>query len=571
MIGKIITGKSFKGAVEYVMNKPGSQLLACDGVDAADARSVTRSFNFQRKARPEKEYVVGHISLSFHPDDTPKLTDETMITLAEEYMRRMGITDTQYIVARHNDTEHPHIHIVYNRVKDNAKLVKRHNEQIRNVAVCKAMKRKYGLTFSEGKENVKTEKLHGPVRVKYAIYGAVKEALPRCLSLAALADELKRQGIATAFVHRGGDPSKEVQGLTFTKDNVTFKASQIDRKFSYGNLCKAIEANRVQAETAARQAEKQRQREQADELKRQQRKETARLRREEQARRTEKEFQKLWAEMFSEEGRAKPQESEQAQVVGQSEEAPRASAERQPIRERKMPPPAATPDNPPTERLRKRITEIRGEKLTPEEQRRLYSPQGLTLTYNKEDMEYTVLCRPFARQDGPDILTEHPVSQRRIDRNPTVYGVRLSDEQVRKIRDGEYIRLENMQREDGTLFSGYVVMDDRFTTGWIFQQPPDRWVKHGKYEMWEMDKILIENNFVAHALVKWWGIGQTERLYLWKEKPEDTDYKESWNDPRKPARNIRPTVKQVPADESRPDRPTVRVPEPPKRRRGPKM
>ena len=301
MIGKIVTGKSFKGAVEYAMNKPGARLLACDGVDATDARSVTRSFNFQRKARPEKEYVVGHVSLSFHKDDTPKLTDETMIRLAEEYMRRMGITDTQYIVVRHTDTEHSHLHIVYNRVRYDAKLVRSHNERIRNVAVCKAVKQQYGLTFSGGKKNVKTSRLHGPDKVKYVVYEAIEEALPRCLSLTALADELKRQGIATAFVHRGGDPEKEVQGLTFTKDAITFKASQVDRKFGYGNLCKSIEANRMEAEAAVRQAEKQRRGEQSDERKRQRRREAARLHREERDRQKEVAFQKMWREFIGEE------------------------------------------------------------------------------------------------------------------------------------------------------------------------------------------------------------------------------------------------------------------------------
>ena len=27
-------------------------------------------------------------------------------------------------------------------------------------------------------------------------------------------------------------------------------------------------------------------------------------------------------------------------------------------------------------------------------------------------------------------------------------------------------------------------------------------------------------------------------LYLWKEKPEDSGYKESWEDPRKPRKNL---------------------------------
>ena len=34
--------------------------------------------------------------------------------------------------------------------------VRSHNERIRNVAVCKALKQQYGLTFSEGDKNVKT-------------------------------------------------------------------------------------------------------------------------------------------------------------------------------------------------------------------------------------------------------------------------------------------------------------------------------------------------------------------------------------------------------------------------------
>ena len=147
-------------------------------------------------------------------------------------------------------------YILCNWVKYDAKLVRSHNERIRSVAVCKAMKQKHGLTFSEGKQNVKTEKLHDPDKVKYAIYEAIKETLPHCLSLAALADERERQGIATAFVHRGGDPEKEVQGLTLTRNGITFKASKIDRKFSYANLCRTLERSRVVANTAKKVMER---------------------------------------------------------------------------------------------------------------------------------------------------------------------------------------------------------------------------------------------------------------------------------------------------------------------------
>ena len=451
MIGKIVTGKSFKGAVEYVMNKEHARLLTCDGVDDTDARSVTDSFNFQRKARPEIAKVVGHISLSFHPDDAPKLTDEMMIRLAGEYMLRMGITDTQYIVARHHDTGHPHIHILYNRVRYDRKLVPDNNERRRNTKVCKALKQKYGLTFSEGKKKVKTGKLHGPEQTKYAIYEAVKSALPGCRSLEALAGELERQGIVTTFVHRGGDAAKEVQGMTFTKDGVTFKASQVDRKFSYGNLMKVIGLNKAEAEAQAMQQ-----------------------RAEEQAR---------------------------------------------------------------------RITQVGRRNLTREEPDLLYSPRGLVIRCEVDDIEYKLRLTPKRSEYGPDTLAEEILSQKRL--NPSFFGTRLTDEQVQRIREGQYVYLENMRR-DGELFSGYFVADDEIKSGWVYNHAPDNMVQYGRFKMREMDRDLIERGYVVRAIVEWYGGVQTARPYLWKEKPSDTDYRKAWSDPRIPVSEKR-EVKHVPS------------------------
>ena len=188
--------KSFKGAVEY--DEQTRRAASFVGRrEYVDTREAIRSFNFQRKARPEKAEVVGHISLSFHADDAPKLTDDLMRQLAGEYMQRMNITDTQYIVVRHGDTGHPHLHIIYNRVKYDAKLVRKHNERIRNVAVCKAMKQKYALTFSEGQKNVDVEKLHGPSIRSVMRFTERSDVLPCIQSVEALAEELERQGIAT--------------------------------------------------------------------------------------------------------------------------------------------------------------------------------------------------------------------------------------------------------------------------------------------------------------------------------------------------------------------------------------
>lgn len=35
-----------------------------------------------------------------------------MTEIAVKYLERMEITDTQFVIVRHNDREHPHCHII---------------------------------------------------------------------------------------------------------------------------------------------------------------------------------------------------------------------------------------------------------------------------------------------------------------------------------------------------------------------------------------------------------------------------------------------------------------------------
>ena len=152
---------------------------------------------------------------------------------------------------RHTDTEHPHLHILYNQVKYDRKLVSDNNERRRSTKACKEIKQEYRLTFSKGKENVKAKRLHAPDKIKYKIYEAIKVALPGCVSLSKLADKLRDKGIEMAFIHRGNNPEKEIQGQTFTMQRQTLKASQIDRKYNYAKLAAETEKNRFVADTVA--------------------------------------------------------------------------------------------------------------------------------------------------------------------------------------------------------------------------------------------------------------------------------------------------------------------------------
>jgi len=108
MIGKIKKGKSFGGCIRYVMGKDNVEIIDSDGVLLENIREITASFNYQRELNPKIKQPVGHIALSFKPEDKALLTDEFMAKIAREYMELMGIRNTQFILVRHHNTDNPH-------------------------------------------------------------------------------------------------------------------------------------------------------------------------------------------------------------------------------------------------------------------------------------------------------------------------------------------------------------------------------------------------------------------------------------------------------------------------------
>ena len=233
MIGKIIAGSSFAGTVGYVVKKQ-SRILAAEGVTPPNVREMVQDFKDQTLLNPRIKNAVGHISLSFSSKDAPRMTDSLMLDIAQEYMQRMGITDTQYLLVRHLDQPHPHCHLVYNRVGNNGQTISDKNIKIRNAKVCRALTEKYGLHLAPGKESARRERLREPDKTKYEIYDAIKTCLPNCGSWNDLELRLKERGVSMRYKYCCSTNQK--QGVLFSKNGFEFSGSKIDRQFSYSKL-----------------------------------------------------------------------------------------------------------------------------------------------------------------------------------------------------------------------------------------------------------------------------------------------------------------------------------------------
>lgn len=198
---------------------------------------------------------VGHISLSFSAEDGDRIRDDDglMLKIAHDYMKLMGIENTQFIIARHTDRDHPHCHIVYNRVDNDGHTISDKNDRYRNEKVCNMLTARYCLHFAEGKEHVNFMRLRHHDRVKYFIYHALKQEVPNARSWSELRLALRRYGIDTQW--KPSRTTGEMEGVKFTCNQLTFSGSKIDRQFSFLNIDQELRYNALSATMNQRQVQ----------------------------------------------------------------------------------------------------------------------------------------------------------------------------------------------------------------------------------------------------------------------------------------------------------------------------
>lgn len=233
MVGKVISASSFSGTVGYVM-KEESRILEAEGITPPEVKDMVQDFKDQTLLNPRLKNTVGHISLSFSPKDAPRMTDALMTQIAKEYMQRMGIVNTQFLLVRHLDQPHPHCHLVYNRIGDHGQTISDRNIKLLNAKVCRELTERFGLHLAPGKEAVRRERLREPDRTRYEIYDTIRQELPRCRNWNELRDRLKRHGIKTIFKRKGAQGI--IEGVKFARNGFVFSGSKVDRAFSFSKL-----------------------------------------------------------------------------------------------------------------------------------------------------------------------------------------------------------------------------------------------------------------------------------------------------------------------------------------------
>ena len=260
MIVNFSNGSDFIGLVNYANRDDratAARVIGSSGVCTVTNQSVADSFNLQAAMRPDAPNPVRHFSISFHPDDAPKFPnnedgDNLMLTLARERMERMGYSNTQWLLVRHHDHAHPHAHLIVNLVDNDGKLLNTNNDLWRNVSICKALKKKYGLTFGkrDGKR-INADRLRGYALHRHEILVAAHKALESARDWRSFEALLKREGVKISLaISRTG----VIQGLSYSKKyskgEFRITGSKLDKTLlTYGKLAERFGTIEVAAET----------------------------------------------------------------------------------------------------------------------------------------------------------------------------------------------------------------------------------------------------------------------------------------------------------------------------------
>lgn len=272
MVAKITIPKSIEAALNYTEKKAQKGTAIC--LHAANYLKDANKMNFYQKlAGFERLNSLNeraatktlHVSLNFSPSE--KLQDDKLLKIAELYMNKIGFGEQPFLIYKHEDAGHPHIHIVSTTIKADGSRINTHNiGRNQSEKARKEIEQQFGLIKAErqaGLRNpwikaVDAEKIiYGKHETKRAIantVGAVFSqykftSLPEFNAALKQFNVIADRGKEEGRIYKNRGLIYRVLDASGNKVGVPIKASSIGSKPTLDNLEKKFEANEVAKET----------------------------------------------------------------------------------------------------------------------------------------------------------------------------------------------------------------------------------------------------------------------------------------------------------------------------------
>ena len=158
MVARITTGKSIRGMLYYNENKVAdaeAALILSSGfagdTSGMNVNQKLRRFQHLTQMRPSVKTNAVHISLNFHSSE--KLSNDHLQKIAGSYMEKIGFGDQPFLVYRHDDSAHLHLHIVTTNITADRKRIYTHDiGRTLSEPARKAIEQEFNLVRAESKQ-----------------------------------------------------------------------------------------------------------------------------------------------------------------------------------------------------------------------------------------------------------------------------------------------------------------------------------------------------------------------------------------------------------------------------------
>ena len=188
MVAKIETGKSLTGALNYNERKvkAGKAILIAAQSYAKDVNRLSfddKLFRLTDLAARNQRTRTNTLHLSLNFDVTENIGKEILTDIADAYMEKIGFGDQPYLVYRHFDAGHDHIHILSTNIEASGRRISMHNiAKLRSEPARKEIEKAFGLVQAEQHRTVDRAR-----EIKPLVYGTTdtKRALTNVVNFVA--------------------------------------------------------------------------------------------------------------------------------------------------------------------------------------------------------------------------------------------------------------------------------------------------------------------------------------------------------------------------------------------------
>lgn len=197
-----------------------------------------------------------HITLNFPPSEH-RLSDEVMTSIAHRYMGLLGFGQQPYLIYRHLDAAHPHMHLISTPIRSDGTRIGMHRIGVRRSRPAqRKIEEEFNLLSAAPESKDRMNAIKKENRSYFSVKSYIEEQTALFINEPRITDfeqwniVLGRQGIR-AFKKNPTSPSREKTGLSYAlidengrSISMGIPASKLSTQPKMSNLLKIFEENR---------------------------------------------------------------------------------------------------------------------------------------------------------------------------------------------------------------------------------------------------------------------------------------------------------------------------------------